>query len=300
MGYMQLSLGIQEDTAPAFNYLFKILAPVVYIVLLALLFQVLKLPQFCEKLYLVVIYYWTFRLIAVAFLGHLSLLNWGDQVLYWGISIGLAVWVNSLIDKLETILPSPESLVDELWLLIFMFIYSIANKLQYSRAATIRRKQNYIDRKYREFHMRFGEQVESKFKGDFLRALTFSIMIYENYNRPTSARFLERVFFKKSSRKHTFGIMQVMSDHILTDDESLDLAMIKIEHDCHLAFRKRFEREEEEGDSIPVYFGYIICEVAGSYNHGEGYVGEVNNIFDRLAETTYKNMPSYYSESDMK
>lgn len=177
MGYMQISLEIQEDTAPAFNYLFKVLAPVVYIVLLALLFQAIKLPEFCKKLYLVVVYYWMFRLIAVAFLGHLRLQNWGVQVMYWVSSIGLAVWVNSIIDELDSILPSPQSLIEELWLLIILFIYSIINKLDLSRAATLRRKENYIDQKYHEFHMRFGEQVESKFKGDFLRALTFSIMI---------------------------------------------------------------------------------------------------------------------------
>ena len=37
LGYMQMSIGMKEDTSPMFNYLFKVLAPVVYIVLIAAL-----------------------------------------------------------------------------------------------------------------------------------------------------------------------------------------------------------------------------------------------------------------------
>ena len=33
VGYMQMDIVIQEDTAPAFNFLFKVLAPVVFLVL---------------------------------------------------------------------------------------------------------------------------------------------------------------------------------------------------------------------------------------------------------------------------
>jgi hypothetical protein len=32
VGYMQMNIVIQEDTAPAFNFLFKVLAPVVFII----------------------------------------------------------------------------------------------------------------------------------------------------------------------------------------------------------------------------------------------------------------------------
>ena len=39
VGYMQLDIVIQEDTAPAFNFLFKVLAPVVFIVLSAVGFE---------------------------------------------------------------------------------------------------------------------------------------------------------------------------------------------------------------------------------------------------------------------
>ena len=46
VGYMQMNIVIQEDTAPAFNFLFKVLAPVVFLVLCAVCFEALEIPQF--------------------------------------------------------------------------------------------------------------------------------------------------------------------------------------------------------------------------------------------------------------
>lgn len=294
MGYMQLSLEIQDDTAPAFNYLFKVLAPVVFIVLAAFVFQKLELHIFCKNIYLIVVYYWVFRLLVVAFLGHLRLQDWTVQIIYWVSSIGISLWAYySIIDKLETILPSAQSLIEELWLLIILFIYSILNKLKSFRDKTLRRKNNYIDLKYKEFHHRYGDIIDSTFKSDFLRALTFSIMIYENYNRPPGARLIERAIYRRSTKKHTYGIMQVMSNHVLTDKESITLGMEKIQKDCHSSFEGEGERLEN------VSIGSIIWDVAKSYNKGEDYENEVHHIFNRLNETVYRNIPDQIKESEL-
>ena len=292
LGYMQLSIGMQDDTAPAFNYLFKVLAPVVFIILLAALFQLINLPEFNKNIYLVVIYYWAFRLLYVILLGHASLLDWKVQVLYWISSIGLSVLAYSFIDKLDTILPSPQSLMEELWLLIILFIYSIINKLQFFRGETEQRKKNYIDRRYIELYSRFGNQVDSYFEKDLLRAITFSIMIFENYNRSGFARFLERILLKNSKKKHTYGIMQVMSDHVLTDEESVNLGMKKIEQD----YKKAISEETYEGlDNFRI--SWIVYKVAEAYNGGdEHYSNEVSDVFSRLNEKFYTHIPEYFDQ----
>lgn len=292
LGYIQLSLGIQDETAPAFNYLFKVLAPVVFIILMAALFQVLNLQVLNKNIFLVVIYYWAFRLLYVILMGHASLLDWKVQVLYWISSIGLSVWVYSLIDKLDTILPSPQSLLEELWILILLFIYSIINKLQLFRGETEQRKKNYIDRRYLELYSRFGNQVNSYFDNDILRALTFSIMIYENYNRSGFARLMERILLKNSKKKHTYGIMQVMSDHVLTDEESVNLGMKKIEQD----YKKAISEETYEGlDNFLI--SWIVYKVAEAYNGGdEHYSNEVSDVFSRLNEKFYTHIPEYFDQ----
>ena len=290
LGYMQISVGMKDDTAPMFNYLFKVLAPVVFIVLSAALFQALSLKEFTKNIYLIVVYYWVFRLLYVWFLGHISLLDWTVQIIYWISSIGLAIWVNSLIDRLETILPSPQSLIEELWLLIILFIYSVFNKLEFSREATERRKENYIYRQFEKLHKRFGSQVDGYFQSDFMRALTFSIMLYENFNRSDTVRSLERILFKASKKRHTYGVMQVMSDRVLTDEESLDLGMKKIEQDC----RKVFTEEDRD----ETYATWIVSYVAKVYNGGnENYSSEVVDVFCRLNEKYYKDISERVSLS---
>lgn len=292
LGYMQMSVGMKDDTAPMFNYLFKVLAPVVFIILVAALFQAVGLKEFTKNIYLIVVYYWAFRLLYVWLLGHISLLDWKVQIIYWISSIGLAIWVNSLIDKLGSILPSPQSLIEELWLLIILFIYSILNKLEFSREATERRKKNYIYQQFEKLHKRFGRQVDDYFQSDFMRALTFSIMIYENFNRSSTARSLERILLKGSKKKHTYGVMQVMSDRVLTDEESVDLGMKKIEKDCQDAY--------SEYDCDEAYATWIVSSVAEAYNGGdENYSSEVIDVYSRLHEKYYKDIPEKVSLSDL-
>lgn len=65
IGYMQMNVVIQDDSAPAFNFLFKVLAPVVYLILCAVAFQLLDMDRFVGNCYFIVIDYWAFRLLWV-------------------------------------------------------------------------------------------------------------------------------------------------------------------------------------------------------------------------------------------
>lgn len=292
MGYMQLSIGMQDDTSPAFNYLFKVLTPVVFIVLVAAFFQFIGHHEFNKNIYLIVVYYWIIRLLVIILQGHASLQNWPVQFLYWISSITLAVWFYSLIDKLDTILPTPQTLIEQLWLLIILFIYSVLNKLEISRASTEQRKKNYVIRKYQQFHEKFGEQVDGYMNIDFLRALTFAIMIYEDFNRSKLIRFLERLLFKYSDKKHTYGIMQVKSDHVLSDAESLNLGMEKIVRDCREAF---FYQE------IPEIYDFNLVKIAAKgYNGGdEHYSSEVLDVYLVIKEDYYSLIPEMIQKSSI-
>ena len=292
IGYMQLSIGMKEDTAPILNYLFKVLAPVVFVILVAAVFQLAGVKDFIHNIYLIVVYYWAIRLVAVFVLGHARLINWPLQVLYWLSSIGLAYWIFTIIEKIDTLFPSPQSIIEQLWFLIILFIYSVFNKLNISRTRTEHRKQKYIDHQYNVLFKRYGKQVNDYFKGDFLRALTFSIMIYENYNRSLTIRAIERFLGKNAKKKHTYGIMQVMSDHVLSDEESITMGMQKIENDV----KKAISDIEEE--NISCY--RIINNVSNAYNGGDdNYSEEICAIFLRLKEKYYRDISEILKYKDL-
>lgn len=51
MGYVQISLDTHDVTAPAFNYLFKVLAPVVFMIILYATFQYFNLSFLNTNIY---------------------------------------------------------------------------------------------------------------------------------------------------------------------------------------------------------------------------------------------------------
>lgn len=295
MGYVQMSVALQDDTAPLFNYLFKVLAPIVYIILLAVLFQAINLDCLCKDLYLIVAYYWLFRFLYITVRGQLPLLNWTVQIVYWVSSIALSVWVNSIIDKVESVLPSPQALLEQLWILIILFLYSIFNKMEFSRAGADKRIKRYTYKKVDSFKQRFGTIVDVQFSQDFYKAVVYSIMVYENFNRPVVARFLERLLSHISKKPHTYGIMQVTSLRCLTDEESVIQACDKIKKDALSIIQDWYSDGNDD-----VYLSGVAGEVFRRYNPGDpDYESQVDQVYNNIVSRYYEEMPSYMNRDDL-
>ena len=270
-----MSVGIQDDTAPLFNYFFKVLAPVVFIVLVAAVFQYIGLKTFIKNLYWIVIHYWVFRFLYIAVRGQVRLLNWPLQIFYWISSIALSLWVYSIIDRIGSILPNPADLIEELWILIIIFLYSIFNKLQYSRKGVERRIKRYTKSKCLEFKSKYGKIVDDVLSLDHFKALVYAIMIYEDFNRPKFARFVERTLFFKSKMPHTYGVMQVMSHTPLSDEESVIQGIAKIKS---LANAEIDSKEDVDA----VYARGLVYDIAEKYNPGDrDYCNQVMQVYDK-------------------
>lgn len=264
LGYVSISLSIQDDNAPVFNFLYKVLAPVIYMILAAALFQKIGANSLNYCIYWLVIDYWILRFLFVVVRGRLYLLNWKEQILYWISSIGLAVAVYSLFDKVD-LLPSSTSMIEELWLVIILFIYSVLNRIRPSQKRIAKRIDTYIEKKYCRFHSKYEHLLEGT--SDFQKAILYSIMIYEDFNRPKVARMFERILFRDSKSKHTFGIMQFMSDHVLSDQESIQLAKQRIASDAQLVYRNKLAKGI-------VYSGETVAElIIQKYNPGDPLYG---------------------------
>ena len=93
-----------------------------------------------------------------------------------------------------------------------MFVYSILNKVEISRDGTIKRKNKYIISRYTTFKKKYDTIIKEFFHNDFYEALTYSIMIYEDFNRPRVVRWIEYLRFWITRKPHTLGIMQVTTD----------------------------------------------------------------------------------------
>lgn len=277
VGYVQMSVVIKEDSAPAFNFLFKVIAPIVYLILTATIFQQLGFPNLTNNCYLIVVYYWIFRVLWIVCTGRGSLTNWIEQTLYWVCSIGLAIWIYSLLESVDKILPDPRSLLDQLWILIIIFIYSVLNKVQLSREKTIKRKEKYLERRYKKFHQKYDNIIKEFFHDDFYEAVTYSIMIYEDFNRPIFVRWIEYISFFIKRKPHTLGIMQVMTSAYINNEESIQLAMKKIKEDGDKINKKEY-----------YYKSGIAISIAEKYNGGDySYADEIRQVYLFIATKFY-------------
>ena len=262
VGYMQMNVVIQEDTAPAFNFLFKALGPVVYLILCVVIFQSLKLDNLVDRCYFIVIDYWIFRLLWNLLSNRWKLINWGQQILYWLTSIGIAVWFYNKIGEVNNILPSGQGLVDQMWILIIAFLYAVFNQVKTGNTKTIKRKNSYIESRYKKFHAEYNDIIHSYFHNKFYEALTYSIMVYEDFNRPFMIRIAEYIsFFFCRKRPHSLGIMQVMTTNYIDDKQSVKLAIQKIANDANSYLEQT--PQEDLNASLLLY------HIAEQYNGGD-------------------------------
>lgn len=86
IGYTTMGLEVKDDETPAFNFLLRVLGPVIYIIIIGVVLQSLDLAQYVNELYLITIYYWIIRLLYLIISNRLKLINWIRQVFYWFVS----------------------------------------------------------------------------------------------------------------------------------------------------------------------------------------------------------------------
>src|SRR6266478_3367868 len=223
-GYTQLSLFAQSDHAPAFNFVLRVLTPVVYVLVLSAGLYAAGWDRAVQNIFLVVPYYFGLRILFNLAIGRRRLINWRLQVIHLCTSSGVT-WLayRYLITTKSHLLPDLSSMANQLWIVIFGFIYILLNSISIDSTPATKRKSSHIEARYRRFVSRYGSVVRSKVQDSRLETLLFSLMIYEDFNRPQVTRMFERVAFRLGWAK-TLGIMQVTTERLISDEESIALA----------------------------------------------------------------------------
>lgn len=284
MGYMEISIFVKTEEAPALNFLIRVLTPIVYVIIISAFLYYLGLDRFVVNIYLVNIYYIIFRLLFNLITNRGLLLNWFRQLIYWTAIILISYLTYDKIIKVRAnILPDFTTFANELWIIILIFIFQVTNNIRFSKAATEKRKQNYLKSRYYRLSELYGPIVNEITKNQILEALTFAIMIYEDFNRPRIIRILENARFRLTKKTHTLGIMQVRSDTLISDKESVWIGASKIVeiYNGYLHEIKNNQYELSEW----VAYDYIISK----YNGGTSYSSEINRLFSIIKDTFYKD-----------
>lgn len=284
IGYMEISIFLKIEEAPALNFLIRVLTPIVYIIIVSTSLYYFGLDKFVSKIYLVNIYYILFRLIFNLATNRGLLLNWYRQFLYWTAIVVVSYFTYEKLIKVKAnILPDFTTVSNELWIIILIFIFQVANNLRFSQEATQKRKDKYLKSRYHYFKRHFGRFIKELTKNEILESLVYAIIIYEDFNRPKLARQVENLKFRLTKKPHTLGVMQVRSEKLISDLESVKLGTEKIVN----AYKKYIENPiENSGDYFEWYAkDFIIID----YNVGTSYNIEVNDLADIIKNTFYKD-----------
>jgi hypothetical protein len=283
IGYMEISIFVKTEEAPALNFLIRVLTPVVYIVIVSTVLYYFGLDKYVWNIFLVNIYYILFRLLFNLLTNRGLLLNWYRQFLYWSAIVVISYFTYDKIIKVKTnILPDFTTVANELWIIILIFVFQVANNIRLSQDGTVKRKQNYLRTRYKYFKNLYGKKIAEITQNEVLEVITYAILIYEDFNRPKLARVIEDIKFRITKKPHTLGVMQVSSTKLLTDTESVILGTTKILDAYNLYLKKTGEENEE------YYEWSVIDQIIGDYNTGTSYGNEVTELAQTIKEQFYK------------
>lgn len=285
IGYMSLSLFVRREEAPALNLFIRVLSPVVYIIILSSILYSFNLDKYVLDIYKISIYYIGIRLLVNIFYNRFSLLNWTTQIFHWTMIILSSYFVYDKIIKVKkNILPDFSTLSNELWIIIIIFIYQIVNKLEFSQKGTERRKNNYLKNRYKYFKEKYHQTITDLIgNNQFLEIIVYSILIYEDFNRPKSVRYVENLRFKITKKEHSLGVMQVKTKSLISDQESVELGVKKILRAYNMYLQKH---NLDQIDTENEYFVniYIIMD----YNNSYEYCQDVRELGGLIEENFYK------------
>lgn len=303
-GYVTLSLFVKQDEAPAFNLLFRIFGPIIFVILTASALYSLGLDKFVYQIWLVVFYYYVERFLYIVSFRRVLLVNWAREFSLLVGSVGLT-WLlyDQVIQFKKNLLPDVTHINNNLWMLIVLFLYSVLNNLRFDQDATKRRKNRYLYGAYSDNTRLYGETVTSLSPDRLAESIILSILIYETFNRPPVARLVERLVFPWWSK--SLGPMQVVTNRRISDIESVKLGCRKVIEDYARVVADARNRAKEKSKSFDpegnhYHQMFVVSKVAAAYNKDDSYVSEIRELHELITREFYRELnppPAPHSDS---
>lgn len=163
-----------------------------------------------------------------------------------------------------------DELREELWFCIIIVIYHfvvLIIQTQFKQRIIVNDEQvhHYIFRMFDKLYERYNYILPKDNQAN-LHILVYSIMILENYNRGKFVRGLEKVKVTLTGSA-TLGIMQVRSDKVISDEDSIRMAYEQLQSCLEM-----YNLPED------------VKGIAIKYNPSDEYAEAVDTIFSALKE----------------
>ena len=139
-----------------------------------------------------------------------------------------------LIIKVNDIFLAGEDLKIIVWMFMIFYIYNFYKNCTVNKRAVVTEERKISKEKiaisFARCKIMYGEDV--KLKDDKNKLIVYSIMILNNYERPSVLRKIDNTMFKINGLPRKLGIMQILSKKFITDSESIEIVCKKIDKLC--------------------------------------------------------------------
>lgn len=302
LGYVTLTAFVKNDDAPAFNLIFRVFSPLVLIIILASIFYSLKLDKYVQNIWLVTLFYCLGRFIFILLFDRIFLVNWVREIFIWVTSTGIS-WIiyENFIKLKSNLLPQPENLTNEFWILLILFVYSALNQIEINSNATIKRKQQYLRKTYALNKKKYHSIIASQSVDSLCESFIYAVLLYESFNRPKLIRTIEKLTFPHIAK--SLGPMQVKTDKMLTDYQSVTEGSARVVRSYLQALKMAKERAAEKEVEFNPYtesrhMRYLQYKVAAEYNKDDSYVDGLSEMHDHVIENLYPSFKAREARTD--
>ena len=137
-------------------------------------------------------------------------------------------------------------------------------KLSVNNNISFSEDREYVVMQYAKFKSKYSTFISSKY--NYLSQVIYSMMIYENYNRPELMRRIDLLKYRLFREENKFGIMQIEKKEPISDIESIEFVLKKLEK----IYSTNVKEKMGEVDSIKIlikkYYKKEIREIISIYN----------------------------------
>jgi hypothetical protein len=319
-GYWWLTTLQDVEQAPLFNATFRVLAPTIYLVITATLLYASGADNLVRDYWRVTVFYFAIRTVYQLAAGRRRIVRWGYQAVVAAVAISLSVLVyQEFLTDRAALLPSGRGLTDQLWIVVIGFVYLAMRTIAWPTLGKSddEKRNDYLHAEYKTLRNKFGAIVTRSASSRPAEVIAYAVMIYESFNRPPAAQWVERHLLYPNGYAHTLGPMQVTTDLPLPDGELVRLGVETINThlqqawdtvkkkspDFFIAGRKATPIEQDAGQTVsgqvelsrfeqlhPAYQSIIVQEAASLYNVRSDYPGQIASIFQFLRDNYYRDI----------
>jgi len=279
-GYVNMSELVRGGNF-GFNLIFRILSPAVFVSILSIILYKIEKINFIDNIWMIALWYIIISTLILIFLNRWVFIKKFLYILIQGSALFFSYifYEFSLKRGVEFILPEAGGFRTEIWFLIILYFYNLLNEYKENKDnvrgyRNEREKQDnlyckVIKKKLVRFRKEYSHLLSFEFlENKLLNNIFFSIMIYEDINRPKIVRQIEKMLFKFNLAKST-GIMQVQSTKFLNDKESVKEAQKII--------LKIYLKELDKSKNMNQYD--LVEEISLTYN-GSRYLRNISSILE--------------------